>query len=155
MGFLNKRHALFRDQCAKKRFTKSPQADQHKIFRDLIAQISIVCGVIGAPQTAFFKNQGSIFALKSVFTKAFDPAPTPKFASLADGSEESPLPQNTLPKYPLITQSVTTSFNAPTLGTLKSSKGVQTLRQTTEAEQSLNGLLAQCSQLQQQLAARV
>lgn len=32
---------------------------------------------------------------------------------------------------------------------------MQTLRQTTEAEQSLNSLLTQCSQLQQHLAARV
>ena len=36
-------------------------------MRELIAQIAIVCGVCGPPQTASFKANGSIFTLKKIF----------------------------------------------------------------------------------------
>ena len=121
MSFLNKRHAFFKEQCAKKKFQKSAQADQHKIFRDLISQIAIVCGVIGAPQTATFKESGSIYALKHLYSKS-DQVQTPKFQSPAGTIDES-IP-NSYTMQPKTIIQAQMNGSPQSIGVLKISKAV-------------------------------
>ena len=105
--------------------------DQQKIFRELIAQIAIVCGVTGAYQTTTFQEKGSVHSLSHLFNSSTDKSPMLKFNQASVSTD--PISFDDTNKFKTLTLSV------------KVNKAVQTTRQTTDIEKSLNSLLAKCT----------
>ena len=137
---MNKRVTAFKDKYGKQgsvlsgKMAQEIKPAQHKLIRELIAQVAIQCGIIGAPQTGYFKQKGDIYKLKKVFENKTSPR-----ASLVADDEASIISQssdhrkfNTQPSHlqktvEICAANFASGNNNSFLGKLSMSKQTQTV----------------------------